>query len=168
METIVKGETLNLNFTVLADSVTVYVAGVTKFSGEAVLADGKFVFIYDTSNLAVGDYSWEAFSIKDGIKKHLLRSGFKLLESLANAPSTNYDVIVDKSHNQKMVEMIEAMLAGNASAGVKSYQINNRRLDRYGIDELLKLLNYYKNDLAKEVRRKMGRSTLGPRIEFRI
>jgi hypothetical protein len=168
METIVKGTTLKLKFSVSADSVTVYVAGVSKFSGNAVLTDGSFVFIYDTSNLAVGDYSWEAFAVKDGIKTHLLRSGFRILESLSNAPLTNYDTLVDKSHNEKMVEMIEAMLAGNASAGVKSYQINNRRLDRYGIDELLKLLNYYKNDLAKEKRRKMGKSVLGPRIEFRI
>lgn len=168
METIVKGTTLTLKFAVLADSVTVYVAGVSKFSGEAVKTNGSFVFTYDTSNLGIGDYSWEAFAVKDGIKTHLLRSSFKLLESLANAPSTNYDAVIDKSHNEKMVEMIEAMLAGNASAGVKSYQINNRRLDRYGIDELLKLLNYYKNDLAREKRRKMGKSILGPRIEFRI
>jgi len=167
MAKLIKGETLKLEFSVTADSVEVIVAGATKIISNAILEGGVFKFIHDTSNMPTGLYSWEAFMITGDEKKHITRDTFELKESLASAPSTAYDAERDKSDARIMVEMIEKMLKGNASAGVKSYQINNRSLERYSIPELLQLLNYYKNQLSREVRSSKGMSGLGPRIEFR-
>lgn len=168
MAKLVKGETLRLDFTVEAESVSVTIAGPTKLTGAATLVGNVWQYRADTSNLPAGLYSWEAFSVKDATTVHLGRDTFLLAESLSSAPANNYDAEADKTPNEKMVRMIEAMLAGNAAAGVKSYQINNRRLDRYSIPELLQLLNYYKKELAIEKRKARGQSILGPRIEFRI
>lgn len=168
MAKLVKGETLRLDFTVEADSVSVTIAGPTKVTGTATLVGTVWEYRLDTSNLPAGLYSWEAFAVKGTITVHLGRDTILLAESLASAPASNYDAELDKTPNEKMVRMIEAMLAGNAAAGVKSYQINNRRLDRYSIPELLQLLNYYKKELAIEKRKARGQSILGPRIEFRI
>ena len=66
------------------------------------------------------------------------------------------------------VANIEAMLAGTASEIVREYQINNRRLANYSVDELLKLLSYWRNRLQAETRRDMNIPALGPRIAVRI
>ena len=55
----------------------------------------------------------------------------------------------------EVVAKIEAMLAGNASDGVKSYTISSpggvgqRTLERYSVTELLQLLEYWKRQAAK-------------------
>jgi hypothetical protein len=67
-----------------------------------------------------------------------------------------------------MVEMIEAMMAGNASEGIKSYTINNRSLERYSVEELMTLLSYWRGRLLLERRREKGLSSRGPRIEIRF
>jgi len=167
MAKLIKGETLKLEFNVTADSVEVIIAGAIKVIGNAVIDKGIYKFIWDTSNMPTGLYSWEAFATVGDERKHITRDTFELKESLSSAPNTAYDAEKDKSNARVMVEMIELMLKGNASAGVKSYQINNRSLERYSIPELLQLLNYYKNQLSREVRANKGMSGLGPRIEFR-
>lgn len=166
---IIKGETLKLEFVVPAESINVIIAGPTKVSGNATqINSSTWRYTYDTSGMPSGLYSWEAFAVKEGITTHIERSNFELKESLASAPSESYDAINDKSHASTMVDLIEQMLRGNASAGVRSYQINNRRLDRYSIDELLKLLNYYKMQVATEDRKKRNGRVLGSDIQFRL
>lgn len=168
MAKLVKGETFKLDLDLVADSVTVTVAGPTKVSGTATPDGGVFKYRLDTSGLQVGLYAYEVFAVKDGETSHVLRDTFMLGESLSSAPSSNYDATSDQPKAAQMVEMIQACIAGNASEGVKSYQINGRSLERYSIAELLELLNYYKNEAAMEARKLKGRSVLGPRIEFRI
>ncbi|AHF94024.1 hypothetical protein OPIT5_03860 [Opitutaceae bacterium TAV5] len=51
---------------------------------------------------------------------------------------------------REIVRKIDAMMAGRADDGVKSYQINNRRLDRYSITELLELRKYYAGLAARQ------------------
>ena len=46
--------------------------------------------------------------------------------------------------------MLEKALSGSADPTVKSYQINNRRIDRYSATELLDLLKYWRTRLAAE------------------
>ena len=98
----------------------------------------------------------------EGNKWTLSRDRLELKPSLSNLPEDS------RTDAERMVEMIEAMMAGNASAGVRSYKINNRELERYGIDELLKLLTFWRNRLAKERRKARGESPLGPDIRFRF
>ncbi len=51
---------------------------------------------------------------------------------------------------QKTVAMLEKALSGSADPTVKSYQINNRRIDRYSATELLDLLKYWRKRVAAE------------------
>ncbi|RRJ96844.1 hypothetical protein Ga0100231_024055 [Opitutaceae bacterium TAV4] len=51
---------------------------------------------------------------------------------------------------REIIRRIDAMMAGRAEDGVKSYQINNRRLDRYSITELLELRRYYAKLAAQQ------------------
>jgi hypothetical protein len=49
-----------------------------------------------------------------------------------------------------IVRRIDALVSGTATDAIKSYQINNRRLDRYPIAELLALRKYYAELAARE------------------
>lgn len=51
---------------------------------------------------------------------------------------------------EKTVAMLEKALSGSADPTVKSYQINNRRIDRYSATELLDLLQYWRKRVAAE------------------
>lgn len=49
----------------------------------------------------------------------------------------------------EVVAKLEAMIAGNADTGVKSYTIAGRTLERYSVAELLQLLEYWRRRAAK-------------------
>jgi len=49
---------------------------------------------------------------------------------------------------REIIRKIESALAGSADPSVKSYQINNRRIDRYSVSELISLLDYFKKQVA--------------------
>jgi len=73
--------------------------------------------------------------------------------------------MITKTKAVEIVEKLEAMIAGGIIAeGVKSYQINNRQLENYGVGELLDLLKYWRGRMIEERRRARGQSPLGPRI----
>jgi len=72
-----------------------------------------------------------------------------------------------RSTAQKVVENIESYLE-TGKALIKEYEINNRRLERHSISELLELLRYYKLVLQRERRRAAGRSTLGKSYKYKL
>jgi hypothetical protein len=79
-------------------------------------------------------------------------------------PSEPGEELPPRTSARKIVRLIDAMIAGRATDGVKGYQINNRRLDRYSIAELLELRKYYAGLAAREARP----GCPGRRILFRL
>lgn len=67
--------------------------------------------------------------------------------SLTNDASTAEES-EEVARYREIVSKIEKALAGSADPTVKSYQINNRRIDRYSVSELLSLLDYFKKKIA--------------------
>lgn len=55
-----------------------------------------------------------------------------------------------RSAAQKIIDNIDAVLTNRATSDQMSYTINGRSLSRTPIPELLRLRDYYKNELAKE------------------
>lgn len=158
----IKGETLQLSVTD-ADAVSVEFrfGGPQTRQVAATKSGTEFTIAADTAAWTAGVYRWQAWGTYDGnIKRVIASSTVDLEDALAVG-----DV---RTSARKMVEMIEAMMAGNASEGVRRYRINNRELERYTVAELLQLLNYWKGQLRTEERRDKGRSALGPRIAVRF
>ena len=158
----IKGETLKLCVTVSdASAVEFRFGGGETHTAPATQSGSDWSILVDTSAWTAGIYRWQAWVIfTDGSKRVVRSENFELSDDLAVG-----DV---RSIAAKMVEMIQAMMAGNASEGVKSYKINNRELERYSVDELLTLLRYWRSRLSEELRKGKGKHGLGPRIEVTI
>ena len=62
-----------------------------------------------------------------------------------------------KSHAEKMLEAIEATLEGRATDEYKSIKINNREISKHTFDELRRIRDYYRNELARRKVKKRGR-----------
>lgn len=61
---------------------------------------------------------------------------------------------VEKTHAEKMLEAIEAVLEGRITDDHKSIKINNREITKHSFDELAKLRNYYRAEIARAKARK--------------
>ena len=163
MATIISGETFNATYKFEAQTALMRFAGPSSHTVTGVQESGEWVFRTQTEGWAPGLYWLEIFAEDAlGNKWKVIRERIELKPSLAQLPEDNL------TPTERMVQMIEACLAGNATAGVQSYKINNRELSRYSISELLKLLGYYKNRLTTERRTARGMSPLGPSIRFRF
>lgn len=158
LKKLIRGETFRFSATVPgAASVAVRLRGPQSHDLAAVNSGGEWTATAATDTWVSGGYVLEVWAtMPDQSKAVVSRTLINVLDSG-----------LDSSLAAQAVANIEAMLSGNASELVREYQINNRRLANYSIDELLKLLSFWKNRLNAERRREMGVSTLGPRIAIR-
>ncbi len=155
---LIRGETFLFSEPVSgASSVEVRLRGPKSINLAAQQTAGEWVANAATEQWPAGGYVVEIWVTRDGVKSVILRSLLNVRESG-----------LDSSIASQAVANLEAMLAGTASELVREYQINNRRLANYSVDELLRLLSFWKNRLNTERRREAGISTLGPRIAVRI
>jgi hypothetical protein len=158
-----RGETLELEIEV-SEEAEVYV----EFSGpeerrvKATKNGNKFRVIADTEEWKSGDYVWEFWVVKNQIKRVVQRNYLTLRPS---AKELGPDPIITA---RKAVAYIKEMLSAAPTLEAKKYKINNRELERYGIDELLKLLDFWCKELKRLERKADGVSPLGPHIEFYI
>lgn len=61
-----------------------------------------------------------------------------------------------KSHAEKMLEAIEAVLEGRVTDDFKSLKINNREITKHSFDELRRLRDYYRGEIARKRVRQRG------------
>ena len=163
MAHLISGETFRAEYQTPAQSVTIRFAGPSSYTANLTQSGNIWKAAVQTEGWVAGLYWFDVQAVDaEGNKWTVVRDRLELKPSLSNLPEDS------RTDSERMVEMIEAMIAGNASAGVKSYTINNRTLERYSIDELLKLLTFFRNRLAKERRKSRGESPLGPDIRFRF
>jgi hypothetical protein len=165
MAVIRAGETLIVEVLIEAESLTARAVGTQNYSLTVSRNGNIWKLSADTTSWGAGRYLIGGVAtLTDGTKRSIPEDYVEVLPSLASITGGT-DLSTDA---EKMVSYIEAMLMGNASQGVRRYKINNRELERYGVDELLRLLNYFKGQVVKESRKRRGASILGGRIEVRV
>ena len=59
-----------------------------------------------------------------------------------------------QSHAERMLAAIEATLEGRATDEYKTLKINNREITKHSFDELTRLRNYYRKEVAMQRARK--------------
>jgi len=133
---------LSYLFVDLADSTR-------KFTVAAV-ADGAYFAVSVTPAVTVtytpGTYEWAAY-VTDGTDRYRVDHGTaKVLADLAALP-VGYD---GRSHARRVLDAIEAVIAGRASKDQESYQIAGRSLNRTPIPDLMKLRQTYRNEVRRE------------------
>lgn len=164
MAHIISGETFRDEFNVAAQTLTARFKGPVQHEVAGTIVTGTTWSVsIQTQGWPPGAYIYEVMAEDAlGNKWVVIRDRMTVEASLSDLPSDF------ETPSERMVRMIEAMISGNATAGVRRYKINNRELERYSIDELLKLLAYWKNRLAGERRKARGQNPLGPPIRVRF
>lgn len=157
------GETLTIRQTVAdATAVEARLGGPTTSTQALALESGDtWSANIATASFQPGEYVVQVWAtLSDG------RIGIVSTEPLTvRAPLATGDMRTDA---KRALDAINAMLAGQANEGVRRYRINNRELERYTVDELLKLRSHFAAEVQKENRRNKGLHGLGPRIAVRF
>ena len=101
----------------------------------------------DSKKFQPGDYAWSAFASK-GSERFLARAGrMTVLINLETVDET-FD---PRSHVEKVLEAIKAMIEGKATRDQSSYSIEGRSLSRLSWDELLTVKSHYETLLKQEI-----------------
>ena len=153
-----KGETLKIEVTDAdAASVEFRFGGASTQTVAGTKVGSLFSIAASTTAWTAGVYAWQAWATYADASKSIISSGTFTLEDVLGVGDV-------RSQAQKIVEMIDAQMAGNAAEAVRRYKINNRELERYSVAELLQLRSFWQSKVLKETRG----NGLGPRIAVRF
>lgn len=73
-----------------------------------------------------------------------------------------------RSHAQKTLSALEAVIEGRASLDQERYRINNRELYRTPMETLIKLRNQYRAEVCRERAKASGKSVFGQVIRVKL
>lgn len=107
----------------------------------------------ETGAWTPGSYWWQ-IRASDASDVVLVGEGQTAVLADIAAVSGAYD---GRSHAQRVLEAIEAVIEGRASMDQESYTINNRSLSRTPVADLLKLRDRYRAEVAANDAAKSGR-----------
>ena len=111
-----------------------------------------------TAAYAIGDYKWSAYITRDSdSERTTIDSGS--FEVIADSAVSTTD---PRSHAKIMLDEIQSLMEGRATADVSNYSIQGRALTKLSIQELREWRNYYNKEVIQEEQKeriKNGEST---------
>jgi hypothetical protein len=135
-------------------AVTYYVRGAGRGFDQAAAADGGgwrvTVDAGVTAQMSPGKYFFEARASKSGVEHEVARGEMTAVVSIKGMSVTA--TLDDRSQAQKILDAIDALVAGKATLDQQSYQIGNRQLARIPIPDLIALRTRYAQVVARERR----------------
>jgi len=162
MVTLTKGETLTITETVAdATAVQVRYGGPKAGTADMTASGTTWTVNIDTDAFEPGQYMAQLWATYAGNVKRIAKELTFVIRGSMKAGDV-------RSQARIALDNINAMLSGQAKEGVRRYRINNRELERYTVDELLKLRSQFAADVVKEERRAKGLNSLGPRIAVHL
>jgi len=121
-----------------------------------------------TAAYAAGAYSWVAW-VESGAEKYTVDSSeVQVLPDLRSGAATAAQDV--RSHPQRVLAAIEAVLEGRASRDQEEYRIGDRMLKRTPVADLLRLRDRYRAEVASEAagRRLVAGETPGYALQVRL
>jgi hypothetical protein len=118
--------------------------------------DETHTFLADavvTAAWVPGSYWWQ-LRASDGSDVVLVAEGQTKILADISAVVGEFD---GRSHAQRVLQAIEAVIEGRASIDQESYSINNRSLSRTPVSDLLKLRDRYRAEVSSAAAAKAGR-----------
>lgn len=158
------GDTLQFDVSVpdypASDGYTLTYRLVPRGSGSAqqfdATADGDGytvnVAAATTAAWTAGEYSWSSWVTLSGAR-YTVGQGLLTIKPDPSAMSVGTDT---RSHAERVLDAIEALLEGRAGSDVMSYTIAGRSVDKMAPEELLKWRSFY----AAEVKREQAAAAL--------
>lgn len=117
-----------------------------------------------TADFVAGDYTFAKW-VEKGTERATLETGNF---SISPDPAQIAAGTDTRSHVEKTLAAIEAMLEGKASKDVQEYTIGDRQLKYFTIGELMVWRDKYRAQLASETATKSGKKVFGRRIQVRM
>lgn len=99
-----------------------------------------------TAEWPPADYRWTAYVTKGAERKTLGSGQLRILPD----PSTQTETFDPRTENQKILDAITAVLAGELTNPLAEYKIDGLEAKRYGRNDLLKLQGVFKHRVAVE------------------
>lgn len=113
-----------------------------------------------TAAMTAGNYSFQAFVEKDDEKICVDAGDVIVTQGFASLETS--ETLDNRSQVKKILDAIDATIEGKASLDQLEYEIGNRRLRRYAMDDLLKLRDTYAKLYAAEIRAEKARKGKSP------
>jgi hypothetical protein len=141
-------------------TVSAHMRGAASIDIEAVDVDG--VLTLAAAPLVTGAWTpgayWIAVRATDGVDVVEIESGQVRIRPDLAAASAGYD---GRSHAERVLASIEAVIEGRATLDQESYKINNRELKRTPLADLQSMRARYAAEVATERRAARGVRRLG-------
>lgn len=96
----------------------------------------------DTTDKTAGAWSWSLRATNGGVTQTVARGTLNILADPASADA--------RSHAERMLDAIEALLEGRATKDVNSYAIAGRSLQHMTAEELMNWRSHYRAEVKKE------------------
>ena len=109
-------------------------------------------------------FSLRAVHIESGEVDEIESGVVEIKADLASV-SENTDL---RSHAQKTLAALEAVIEGRANLDQERYRINNRELYRTPMETLIKLRNQYRTEVSREMARAAGKNIFGKALRVRL
>lgn len=117
-----------------------------------------------TTSWQEGNYGYSARVINQSGDVFEVASGtIDILADLQATTSGDY-----RSHAQKTLDAVEAVIENRASLDQERYRINNRELYRTPMADLLKLRAHYRNEVRQEKAKACGKSLFGQTVRVSL
>lgn len=144
-------------------SATLYLRGESAIDVPALWVDGCHLFEVDATTTA----SWGAGSYRAVLRMEL--NGTVVDVPQGNVRVTQNVATIEaghdgRSHAEKVLEAVEAVIEGRASLDQERYRIANRELQRTPLSELLRLRTRYREEVRTAKAKASGRSGYGRQI----
>lgn len=116
-----------------------------------------------TAGWAAGTYTWVAAVTKAAERYTVGQGSITIGANLAAA-----SVLDTRSHATKVLAIIEAYLEAPGNLASASYEIAGRKLQHYGVPELLALRDKYRAEAAREANAARIAAGLSPRNQIAV
>lgn len=117
-----------------------------------------------TATWAPGDYWFTVRATRGAEVQEVEQGQLTIMPDMA-AAAAGFD---GRSHAQKCLEAIEAVLEKRSTLDQDRYRINNRELYRTPVADLMKLRDLYRAEVRREKQAASGKSIFGAMVRVRI
>lgn len=116
-----------------------------------------------TEAWAAGNYGYSVRASNSGEVFEVENGTINILPDMGTVTEGDF-----RSHAQKVLDAVEAVIEGRASLDQERYRINNRELYRTPLADLLRLRATYRNEVNQEKAKACGKSPFGQTIRVQL
>lgn len=149
-------------------SITIYLRGASAIDISATTDGNLHIFnvpASETKKYKAGHYGYSLRATDlNGNVEEIEAGAIEIISDLSSIE----DPVDKRSHAQKTLAALEAVIEGRATLDQERYRLNNRELWRTPLADLIKLRNQYRVEVAREQAKANGKNIFGKVIRVQL